>query len=90
LRYAALEPGSEVEIDVAGRKSKAVLKQRVSATPMADRNIVKDDHYVEVAWGTLELGRVEVSHGRTRLTVRALSKQGETVMELKEAVLRRV
>ena len=57
---------------------------------MPDRNIVKDDHYVEVAWGTLAFGRVDVPQGRTRLTVRALSKIGETIMEVKEAVLRRV
>ena len=90
LRYASLEPGSEVEIDVAGRKAKSVIRQPVSPTPLPDRNLVKDDHYVEVAWGTLPFGRMDVPRGRTRVTVRAVSKAGESVMELKEAVLRRV
>jgi arylsulfatase A-like enzyme len=90
LRYASLEPGSEIEVDIAGRKAKATIRQRVSPAPLPDRNLVKDDHYVEVAWGTLPLGRLDLPRGRTRLTVRAVSKAGETVMELKEAVLRRV
>jgi arylsulfatase A len=90
LRYAALEAGSEIEVDVAGRKLTAAVKERVIPTPKPDRNLVKDDHYVEVAWGSLLFGRIDVPRGRTRLTVRALSKKGEAVMELKEAVVRRV
>jgi arylsulfatase A len=90
LRYAAPEPGSDIEIDIAGRKLTGTVKERVIATPKPDRNLIKDDHYVEVAWGSLPFGRVEVPRGRTRLTVRALVKKGDTVMELKEAVLRRV
>lgn len=90
LRYASLEPGSEIEVEIAGRNVKAVVRERVSAAPMPERNLVKDDHYVEVAWGTLAFGRTGVPRGRTRLTVRAVSKAGESVLELKEAVIRRV
>jgi hypothetical protein len=38
-------------------------------------------------WGTLRLGRMGLPAGRTQLAVKALSKPGAVVMDLKEAAL---
>ena len=43
----------------------------------------EDDHYEEKDWAPLPLGTVRLDAGTTELTVRALSRPGGEVMELR-------
>lgn len=89
LRYLcpASDLGAKVRLTVAGRSLDGVIRE---ATPMErkpSRAVFPEENYPEMHWGTLPLGRLALPAGRARLEVRALSKPGATVMDLKEVCL---
>ncbi|MBI3279424.1 MAG: arylsulfatase [Acidobacteria bacterium] len=82
--------GSVVELSMGGKTAEAKVAEATDMSPAPNHNLVPVKHYNNMRWGTLRFGHVEVPRGRTRLELRARSKPGPAVMDVKEAVLRRL
>jgi hypothetical protein len=81
------DAGAGVEISAAGRTVRTRVEQPTAMEPLPDRNLVEGTHYRTMAFGKLAAGALELPAGPTRLTVRAVSKPGREVMQLKAAVV---
>ena len=57
---------------------------------LPNHNRVDNTHYIDLAWADLPMGQANLEKGRARLTVKALSKPGKAVMQLKSVSLRRL
>jgi arylsulfatase A len=86
LKYLCAKPdlGSRIEVSlgdstVEGKVTQAGAKTSADVPPEA--------RYVTLDWTTMQLGKVRLPKGRARFTVKALSKPGTIVMDLKEASL---
>ena len=92
LAYAC--PASGVGARVAVTAGKAELNRKIeTATPMEflpNHNRVDNTHYIDLAWANLRMGQARLEKGPARLRVKALSKPGRTVMQLKSVSLRRL
>jgi arylsulfatase A len=82
--------GSEVEVSVAGLSRKVKVVGATSMDPLPDRNLVYVKHYVTMDWGKLDAGVVELPKGLARLSLQALAKPGDRVMDVKAAVVERL
>jgi hypothetical protein len=71
-----------------GAVLEASVQRPTSMTPVPNRNLVPGAHYIDLPWERLEMGRATLRQGRTRLVVKARSKPGAAVMDLKSAALR--
>ena len=92
IQYAC--PASDVGAGVAVTAGKAELSGKIEkATAMEflpNHNRVDNTHYIDLAWADLPMGQANLEKGRARLTVKALSKPGKAVMQLKSVSLRRL
>jgi arylsulfatase A len=91
LRYACGEKdiGARIVVRAGDQAVNAEVRDSTSMTPLPNRNRVPSNHYIELDWATLKVGGLRLKKGRTRIVVEALSKPGNTVMELKDLRLRR-
>ena len=82
--------GAEVQVEVAGRQLTGRIPRphAPDALPSPDR--VPRKEVYEKSWAPLPLGEVSLPAGRTQLLVRALSKPGRQVMDLKAVRIRRL
>jgi arylsulfatase A len=89
LRYAcrASDVGSRIAVEAGGARLEAAIEEATGTDPVPDHNLIPGSHYIELPWRTLAVGRAALSRGRTRLRVRAISKPGAAVMELKSVSL---
>lgn len=92
LAYACASPdlGAKIAVSAGGAEWTAAID---TATPMnfvPNDNRLDNTHYIDLAWGNLRLGRGHLPKGRTRLNVKALTKPGRSVMQLKSVSLRRI
>jgi arylsulfatase A len=81
------DAGSKIRVTAGRASTEAVVK----ATPI--RSIFlphrdPDQYYRSLVWSTLPAGTLRLDKGRTRVEVRALTRPGDTVMELKHVALR--
>src|SRR5512146_1234006 len=92
LAYAcpASDVGARIAATAGGAEWTAEVRQATSMDPLPNHNLADNRSYIDLAWGTLSLGRARLDKGRTRLTVKASSKPGKEVMQLQSAALRRI
>lgn len=71
-----------------GRASTDAVVQGTAIQPIPLPHRHPGPYYRSLVWAKLPAGTVRLTKGRTRLEVRALTKPGGTVMELKHVALR--
>lgn len=81
------DAGSRIRV-TAGQASTDATVQGTAIRPIALPHRHPGQYYRSLVWSKLAAGTVRLAKGRTRLEVRALTKPGDTVMELKHVALR--
>ena len=91
LNYVCAESnvGAEFEVAVGKETLRGAITQAHDPVPLPSPDRVKRIEVYEKEWKSLSVGTLAIPEGTTRLTVRALSKPGDTVMDLKSVVLER-
>ena len=84
------DKGARVSVGAAGATVEARIEQATSMQPKPSRDVIKRSETYEMEWGTLRAGVLKLPAGKTQLSVRALSKPGRTVMDLKSVTLKRL
>ncbi len=82
--------GSRLRVEVGGKSVEGRIEKAHDPQPIPSPDRVPRGEVYEKTWATLELGEVELRPGRTRLAVKALSKPGPQVVDLKAVQLRKV
>jgi arylsulfatase A-like enzyme len=81
------DAGSKIRVTAGHASTEAVVK----ATPVRPIFLPHrdpDQYYRSLVWSNLPAGTLRLDRGRTRVEVRALTKPGDTVMELKHLAFR--
>ena len=80
--------GAKLRVEIGGESvtSQVTKAHDPAIIPSPDRS-PRGEVYEKV-WAPLKLGKVKLDKGRTRLVVRAITKPGKTVMDLKEVHVR--
>jgi arylsulfatase A-like enzyme len=86
---AAADVGAEFAVDVAGTQIRGKIVEGHDPAPVPSPDREPRIEVYEKVWKPLAVGTLRIPEGETRLTVRALTKPGETVMNLKSVVLKR-
>jgi arylsulfatase A-like enzyme len=81
--------GTRVQISVAGSATEATLRETNGQQIRSPDRVPRTEVY-EMDWATLESGVLTLPQGRSKLTLRALTKTGDMVMDLKSVVLNRI
>jgi arylsulfatase A len=84
------DAGARFAVRAAGASVEGQIRESTPMERIPSKAIIPENNYPEMRWASLGLGTMELPKGRTQLVVRALSKPGGRVMDLKEVVLRRV
>jgi len=87
---AAEDVGARVRVQVGGAPLEGVVDKAFSEPPLPSPDRVPRGEVFERRWAELTLGVVALPAGRTQLDVRALSRPGRSVMELKAVRLRQL
>jgi arylsulfatase A len=82
--------GSRIRVAVGGSSVEGVVEQAHDPEPIVSPDRAPRVSVYEKIWAPLTLGTLELDKGRARLTVKALSKPGRQVFDLKAVRLRRV
>jgi len=82
--------GSKIRVEIGGQFVQGVIRRPHDPQPISSPDRVPRKEVYEKVWAPLKLGTVDLEKGRTRLCVRALTKLGRTVMDLKAARVRRL
>ena len=93
LRYTCAKENvnSKVRVEVGGKSVEGAVKQAHDSAPLTSPDrVTRRGEVYEKVWAPLTLGEVQLTQGRTRLTVTALSIAGKQVMDLKSVELRRI
>jgi hypothetical protein len=91
LMYACAgeDVGSRIRVEVGQAQVDGIVSEAHDPDPIPSPDYVERGEVYERVWAPLKLGALELSEGRKRLTVRALSLGGSKVMELKSVILSR-
>lgn len=81
--------GSRVRISVGESATEVILRETSSQQIKSPDRVPRTEVY-EMDWATLRAGNLTLPPGRTKLTVQALAKPGEVVMDLKSIRLKRI
>jgi arylsulfatase A-like enzyme len=81
--------GAKVCVEVGGRRVEGTITQAHDPAPIHGPDRVARKEVYEKTWAPLTLGSIALPKGPTRLCVRALTKPGEAVMDLKAVRVRR-
>jgi arylsulfatase A len=84
------DAGSRIRIEAGGKAVEAELARAHDPAPLPSPDRVPRGEVYEKEWGELPMGTLELPQGRTQLVVRALSKPGAAVLDLKAVRLRRL
>ena len=92
LRYLCPKAGlgAKVAVSAGASSVEAAITEPTSTTPRPARDVIPRTETREMDWGALPLGVLALRSGQTQLTVKALSKPGSAVMDLKSVSLRRL
>ncbi len=82
--------GARLRVEVGGRSVQGVVTRPHDPEPIPSPDRVPRGEVREKIWAPLTLGTVDLREGKTRLIVRALSKPGAEVVDLKAVRLTRV
>jgi arylsulfatase A len=88
LQYLSAQAGAQVEITAANARTSVTLPATKGGQIHSPDRVPRTEVY-EMEWANLSAGRLQLPQGKARLTVRALSKPGKSVMELKAVTLQR-
>jgi arylsulfatase A len=90
--YTCPEPdtGSKLQVEVGGQRLEGVLRQAHDPTPIPSPDRVPRGEVYEKVWAPFALGAVPLDKGRTRLVLKALTKPGKAVMDVKAVRLLRL
>ena len=82
--------GSEFQVEIGGQAitGKITKTHNPPHIPSPDRVMRKE--VFEKVWQPLKVGVVDLEPGRTKLAVKALSKPGAQVMDLKAVVVKKI
>ena len=83
------QTGSKVSVEAGGKRVEGTVRKAHDPAPIPSPDRVKRKEVYEKVWAQLTLGALDLAEGKTRLTVRAISKPGNIVMELKAVRLER-
>lgn len=87
LKYTCAEEdlGAHVAVQIGGQQveGKVTLAHDPDPLPRPNRIIKAHGAHMDKIWATLELGTLKLTPGRTTLRIRALSKPGRVVMDVK-------
>ncbi|MHC4445002.1 MAG: arylsulfatase [Planctomycetota bacterium] len=88
----AADVGSKVCVEVGDRRVEGVVAKAhdPELIPSPDRVPSRGNSPYEKVWAPLRLGELQLDKGRTRLKVRAFSKEGKQVFDLKAVQLKRI
>jgi arylsulfatase A len=82
------DAGSRIRVTAGSASTEAVVKgTAIRPIQLPNR---EPGHYRSMVWSQLPVGTLQLEKGRTRVEVRAATKAGESVMELKHVALRYV
>ncbi len=82
--------GSKVRVEVGEQKVEGIIRRAHDPEPVTSPDRVRRGEVYEKVWAPLTLGAVKLNKGRTRLYVKALTKPGKAVMDLKAVRLLRL
>jgi len=82
--------GSKVRVEAGGKAVEGVVAKAHDPEPLPSPDRVRRGEVYEKVWAPLAMGTISLAKGKTRLTVRALSKPGRQVFDLKAVRLERV
>ena len=80
--------GAKMRVEVGGQSVEGTIETPHDPAPIPSPDRVGRGEVFEKVWAPLVLGTVELAKGRSRLVVRALSKPGEQVADLKAVCVR--
>jgi hypothetical protein len=81
--------GADVEVSAGTQKVHGVIKEATPMEPIVMRDVVPRSEVPKMHWKTLRLGKLQLSAGATKITVRPLSKPGAVVMDLNRVLMTR-
>ncbi|HIA48664.1 MAG TPA: hypothetical protein EYN96_12035 [Candidatus Hydrogenedentes bacterium] len=82
--------GSTVYVEVAGKRVEGRIDRAHEPNYLPSPDRVPRKEVYERTWGHKELGSFELPKGRSRMTVKATTKSGKAVMDLKSVQITRV
>jgi len=82
--------GAVVSVEIGGERIEGALTRPHDPEPVPSPDLVPRKEVYEKIWAPLRLGQVRLPAGETRLSVKALTKPGSSVMDLKSVRIRRV
>jgi arylsulfatase A-like enzyme len=83
------DAGARVEISAAGSATAITVRATTGGQIKSPDRVPRTEVY-EMDWETLQAGILVLPQGRTKIRVRALSKPGDAVMELRSVALKRI
>ncbi len=92
LMYICAEEdvGAKIRVEAADAQLEGTVEKAHDPEPLPSPDRVPRKEVYEKEWAPLKLGRMQLPKGKTQLRVKALSKPGEMVMDLKAVKVRRV
>ena len=87
LKYTCAEEdlGARVAVQIGDRQVEGTVAQAHNPAPLPRPNRIIKAHgaHMDKIWASLDLGSLELEPGRTTLRIRALTKPGRVVMDVK-------
>lgn len=90
LRYLcpASDVGSRIQVQAGENVCESIVQYATSMQPIPTIDLVPRVEVPPMPWGTLSVGLIDLPKGRMKIHLKALSKRGTTVMEVKSMSLR--
>jgi len=86
----AADLGSRLRVEIGNQVAEAQVEVAHDPEPIPSPDRVPRGEVYEKVWAPLKMGTLALEKGRTQLRVRALSREGGEVIDLKSVVLRRI
>lgn len=94
LKYTCAEEdsGARVAVQIGDRQVEGTVTQAHNPDPLPRPNRIIKAHgaHMDKIWASLDLGSLELEPGRTTLRIRALTKPGRVVMDVKAVEVTKV
>ncbi len=81
--------GTQLEIRAGGDATTGTIREAHDPDPLPPRDLVSRKETYDKIWKVIPLGTLTLPEGPTRLSVHALNKPGQEVVELKSVILER-
>lgn len=92
LMYICPKPdvGSRVQVETNGKSLEGIIEKAHDPLPIPSPDRIPRKEVYEKEWTPLTLGTLMLPKGRSRLYVKALTKPGRTIMDLKAVRVKRM